>query len=139
QDFVEFFFSSRRRHTRSKRDWSSDVCSSDLNGFEWLGHILRCQPFYLILGWTKIYKGTVDMTAEQHQSIAILDFGSQFTQLIARRIREAGVYCEILPGTASVQKIQALPQLKGIILSGRDRKSTRLNSSHVSISSAVFC
>ena len=58
------------------------------------------------------------MTVEQHQSIAILDFGSQFTQLIARRIREAGVYCEILPGTTSVQKIQALPQLKGIILSG---------------------
>src|SRR5699024_11276356 len=31
-DFIsyEFFFSSRRRHTRSKRDWSSDVCSSDL-------------------------------------------------------------------------------------------------------------
>src|SRR5699024_11501140 len=28
---VFFFFSSRRRHTRSKRDWSSDVCSSDLN------------------------------------------------------------------------------------------------------------
>src|SRR5699024_11355342 len=28
--FVIFFFSSRRRHTRSKRDWSSDVCSSDL-------------------------------------------------------------------------------------------------------------
>src|SRR5699024_11774695 len=29
-----FFFSSRRRHTRSKRDWSSDVCSSDLSGSE---------------------------------------------------------------------------------------------------------
>src|SRR5207249_7252289 len=28
--FISFFFSSRRRHTRSKRDWSSDVCSSDL-------------------------------------------------------------------------------------------------------------
>src|SRR5699024_12055339 len=28
--FLRFFFSSRRRHTRSKRDWSSDVCSSDL-------------------------------------------------------------------------------------------------------------
>src|SRR5699024_11279922 len=28
--FLNFFFSSRRRHTRSKRDWSSDVCSSDL-------------------------------------------------------------------------------------------------------------
>src|SRR5699024_12190204 len=36
-----FFFSSRRRHTRSKRDWSSDVCSSDLtNGFSfYLIHI----------------------------------------------------------------------------------------------------
>src|SRR5207249_11895256 len=30
---VDFFFSSRRRHTRSKRDWSSDVCSSDLIEF----------------------------------------------------------------------------------------------------------
>src|SRR5438067_10386865 len=30
---VFFFFSSRRRHTRSKRDWSSDVCSSDLDSF----------------------------------------------------------------------------------------------------------
>src|SRR5207247_8252392 len=29
-----FFFSSRRRHTRSTRDWSSDVCSSDLNGWD---------------------------------------------------------------------------------------------------------
>src|SRR5699024_11643333 len=29
-DLVDFFFSSRRRHTRSKRDWSSDVCCSDL-------------------------------------------------------------------------------------------------------------
>src|SRR5207249_8743995 len=31
--FFCFFFSSRRRHTRSKRDWSSDVCSSDLESF----------------------------------------------------------------------------------------------------------
>src|SRR5699024_11839766 len=32
--FILFFFSSRRRHTRSKRDWSSDVCSSDLEKAE---------------------------------------------------------------------------------------------------------
>src|SRR6267378_7561417 len=32
--FVFFFFSSRRRHTRSLRDWSSDVCSSDLPAFQ---------------------------------------------------------------------------------------------------------
>src|SRR5438067_2813970 len=34
----DFFFSSRRRHTRSKRDWSSDVCSSDL---DWQGPVGR--------------------------------------------------------------------------------------------------
>src|SRR5699024_11656063 len=33
--YVLFFFSSRRRHTRSKRDWSSDVCSSDLSATWW--------------------------------------------------------------------------------------------------------
>src|SRR3712207_9576659 len=33
-----FFFSSRRRHTRYWRDWSSDVCSSDLKGFEFIGY-----------------------------------------------------------------------------------------------------
>src|SRR5699024_11262992 len=36
------FFSSRRRHTRSKRDWSSDVCSSDLKSTDvWVNEILR--------------------------------------------------------------------------------------------------
>src|SRR3978361_604431 len=33
--FFFFFFSSRRRHTRWNCDWSSDVCSSDLHGFQW--------------------------------------------------------------------------------------------------------
>src|SRR2546429_5790354 len=35
--YVFFFFSSRRRHTRCSRDWSSDVCSSDLNYFKMFG------------------------------------------------------------------------------------------------------
>jgi GMP synthase (glutamine-hydrolysing) len=49
--------------------------------------------------------------------IAILDFGSQYTQLIARRIREAKVYSEILPYYISLEKIQREPP-KGIVLSG---------------------
>src|SRR5713101_5343814 len=49
--------------------------------------------------------------------ILILDFGSQYTQLIARRVREAKVYCEIHPYNLSLERIQQLdPQ--GIILSG---------------------
>ncbi len=49
--------------------------------------------------------------------IAILDFGSQYTQLIARRIREAKVYSEILPCCIDLEKILQDPP-KGIILSG---------------------
>jgi GMP synthase (glutamine-hydrolysing) len=52
-----------------------------------------------------------------HETIIILDFGSQYTQLIARRVREAGVYCEILPFNASVEEIRALDP-RGLILSG---------------------
>lgn len=51
------------------------------------------------------------------QKILILDFGSQYTQLIARRIREIGVYCEIHAYDMSDEDIQAY-QPKGIILSG---------------------
>ncbi|HJR07227.1 MAG TPA: glutamine-hydrolyzing GMP synthase [Pyrinomonadaceae bacterium] len=57
------------------------------------------------------------METIKHDLILILDFGSQYTQLIARRIRDAGVYCEILPFNAPLEKIEAL-QPKGIILSG---------------------
>ncbi len=49
--------------------------------------------------------------------ILILDFGSQYTQLIARRVREARVYCEIHPYNLAIEKIRALNP-KGIILSG---------------------
>jgi GMP synthase (glutamine-hydrolysing) len=52
-----------------------------------------------------------------HETVIILDFGSQYTQLIARRVREAGVYCEILPFNASLEKIAAR-RPKGLILSG---------------------
>src|SRR5947207_15736705 len=49
--------------------------------------------------------------------ILILDFGSQVTQLIARRVRENGVYCEIHPYTVSEEQIRAFDP-RGIILSG---------------------
>lgn len=52
-----------------------------------------------------------------HQGIVILDFGSQYTQLIARRIRELHIYSEILPYNVSVEEIKK-HNPKGIIFSG---------------------
>lgn len=53
----------------------------------------------------------------KRQCVLILDYGSQYTQLIARRIREAHVYCEIAPGTLSADEVQAAAP-SAIILSG---------------------
>jgi GMP synthase (glutamine-hydrolysing) len=55
------------------------------------------------------------MTA--HEKILIVDFGSQVTQLIARRVREEGVYCEIVPFQKAADAFAAM-QPKGVILSG---------------------
>ena len=64
------------------------------------------------------------MTQDIHQyRILILDFGSQYTQLIARRIREIGVYCEIWPWDVSAEEIQDFKP-RGIILSGGPESAT---------------
>ncbi len=58
------------------------------------------------------------LTATLHeQPILILDFGSQYTQNIARKVREAQVFCEIYPYNKSINEIKALDP-KGVILSG---------------------
>src|SRR5437868_13177660 len=86
-----FFYSSRGRHTVAKRDWSSDVCSSDLD-------------------WRR-------------------EFG---TAAIGNAIAEAGA-----PGPDFIPVMA--DDGSGAAAIEIDRKSTRLNSSHVSISYAVFC
>ncbi len=53
----------------------------------------------------------------QPSTIVILDFGSQYTQLIARRIREFNVFSVVLPCTAELDQVRALKPA-GVILSG---------------------
>src|SRR5690606_40069441 len=104
-----FFFSSRRRHTRFSRDWSSDVCSSDL-------------PIVLIFGLI----------------LAILRITRNpvFFPLRAVSI----FYIDLFRGAPALLVIFMLGfGVPGLRIESLDRKSTRLNSSHVKISYAVVC
>lgn len=64
------------------------------------------------------------------ESIAILDFGSQYAQIIARRVREVNVYCELFPWDAPQEKILAINP-KGFILSGGPKSVYEENAPYV--------
>lgn len=68
------------------------------------------------------------------EKILILDFGSQYTQLIARALREANVYCEIVPFNKT---IEYSPELKGVILSGSPFSVNDNNAPQVPVNSLV--
>ena len=68
------------------------------------------------------------MTApHMHEAVLIVDFGSQVTQLIARRLREAGVYCEIHPFNKAGEALKTVAP-KAIILSGGPNSTTDADS-----------
>src|SRR5690606_40558021 len=115
---VSFFFSSRRRHTRFSRDWSSDVCSSDL-----LEMRVRHR--------------------NEHYSASL----ARLIPPVATRLDQGGEQAvavkSLLPGDLIRVASGATIPCDGVVEAGQgaviDRKSTRLNSSHVKISYAVFC
>src|SRR5579859_7682730 len=72
--------------------------------------------------WRNLRNSSVETQSRHNltspgQSIVILDFGSQYTQLIARRIREQNVFSAVLPCTASIDEIRAYNPI-GLVLSG---------------------
>lgn len=66
----------------------------------------------------------------EHESILIVDFGSQVTQLIARRLREINVFCEIHPFSSAAEHLDRLKP-KGIILSGGPASVLDENAPHI--------
>ena len=64
------------------------------------------------------------------ESIAILDFGSQYAQIIARRVREANVYCELFPWDSPQEKILSINP-KGFILSGGPKSVYEENAPYI--------
>src|SRR5699024_11817595 len=117
------FFSSRRRHTRSKRDWSSDVCSSDLA---------------LIMAATPVAHEIDDDVLIERPAVFV------------RQLRHPDACFGVVAVDVEHRSVDHLGDIAAIGRRARgcrrrgeadliDRKSTRLNSSHVSISYAVFC
>jgi GMP synthase (glutamine-hydrolysing) len=65
-----------------------------------------------------------------HQTVIVLDFGGQYNQLIARRVRECGVYCEVKPYTTPLEELKAMNPI-GIIFTGGPNSVYEKNAPHV--------
>jgi len=66
----------------------------------------------------------------KHQTVIVLDFGGQYNQLIARRVRECGVYCEVKPYTTPLSELKAMEPI-GIIFTGGPNSVYLESSPHV--------
>ena len=61
------------------------------------------------------------------ETVIVLDFGGQYNQLIARRVRECNVYCEILPYTVDIERIKEINPKANIVAIDYDPGATRVN------------
>src|SRR2546422_7275615 len=87
---VAFFFSSRRRHTRCSRDWSSDVCSSDLSeGENYARELLELFTFGVDNGYDQ-NDITVMSRAWTGWSVNIMDRTNEFNRSEERRVGKEG-------------------------------------------------
>src|SRR5690606_3560706 len=153
---LTFFFSSRRRHTIFSRDWSSDVCSSDLAALarfitQLSNAHARLLPLRLKVDSFNEEIGRIDRAVqraseERDHILSLIRQGSpagapdpsRWPMLQDKLDSEQARIDGLLQRRRQLED-QLLPaQREGADLQA-DRQSTRLNSSHVKISYAVFC
>src|SRR3712207_8127068 len=125
-----FFFSSRRRHTRYWRDWSSDVCSSDLQPYDF-GAQTAGTPTLLFFGFTNC----PDICPTTMADVAVALRGVD--PALAEDVQVVFVTTDPAFDTPEVLT-EYLGRFDADLPARLDRKSTRLNSSHANISYAVF-
>src|SRR3989449_2408613 len=154
---MPFFFSSRRRHTRCSRDWSSDVCSSDLVVPDETDRIAGKLVRWADSGEVDVIltTGGTGLTARDVTPEATEAVVDRLAPGIAEALRAVAApkfprawLSRGLAGMRGKALIANLPGSTGGVADGlavlelfldQDRKSTRLNSSHGYISYAVFC
>src|SRR5699024_11685795 len=88
--YVSFFFTSRRRHTRSKRDWSSDVCSSDLEA--------KLIWFYFTRHTHRHIRSSMETTSEGDNRLSTCVATSNFHRIFncfCTRVEKDGLFIKI--------------------------------------------
>src|SRR2546429_3495942 len=145
------FFSSRRRHTRCSRDWSSDVCSSDLIGHVGSGFDAK-KHAELNSKWKELAASTCpfESVPETNEKpswvkpavVARVKYSGWTQEKYLRHPVFIGLREDVKPEDCKWEsEVAAGPAavVRAPEVVGRDRKSTRLNSSHGYISYAGFC
>src|SRR3712207_1215425 len=139
--FLSFFFSSRRRHTRYWRDWSSDVCSSDLAGEDHADReaqeaVHPAHPLGVALGQVDVDRDHVDAVAGERVEVRGQDAGQRLALTGAHLSDVAqvqrGATHELHPEVPLAQGAGGGladdgEGLREEVVEGLDRKSTRLN------------
>src|SRR5256885_6549337 len=86
--YIIFFFSSRRRHTRLQGDWSSDMCSSDLEAFVMDGRMEGADqpPFYPVVENAFVQVQTLDRLVGAPQGLIKVGFNTKYVRSEERRV-----------------------------------------------------